>query len=103
MGKPDESYFNYLDDNRRFADQMNGALFKGKQVVKPEELESADTQMVYLGKEAGVRENFKAIVDKARIWKGRLVHILMVEHQTYVDYRMVLRNMLLESLSYHKQ
>ncbi len=103
MGKPDESYFNYLDDNRRFADQMNGALFQGKQVVKPEELEPADAQMVYLGKETGTREDFKAIVDKARIWKGRLVHILLVEHQTYVDYRMVLRNMLLESLSYHKQ
>ena len=71
--------------------------------VKPEELEPADAQAVYLGKEAGTREDFKAIVDKARMWKGRLVHILMVEQQNYVDYRMVLRNMLSESLSYHKQ
>ncbi len=39
MGKPDEYYYDYLDDNDRFADQMNGALFQGEQVVSPDELE----------------------------------------------------------------
>lgn len=103
MGKRDEYQYDYLDDNVRFADQINGALFKGRQVVKPEELEPADGQIIYLGKEAGVRENFKTIIDKTRLWKGRLLHILAVENQTYVDYRMILRNMLSESLSYHRQ
>ena len=74
MGKPDEYFYNYLDDNVRFADQMNGALFRGRQVVKPEDLEPADAQAVYLGREAGGRENFKAIVDKARMWKGLSYH-----------------------------
>ena len=72
MGKKDEYYYDYLDDNDRFADQVNGALFQGKQVVKPDELEPADAQMVYLGKEAGARKNIKAIVDKARMWKGKM-------------------------------
>ncbi len=103
MGKADEYHSDYLDDNVRFADQINGALFHGRQVVKPEELEPAEAQMVYLGKEAGVRSNVKAIADKTRMWRGRLLHILAVENQTYVDYRMVLRNMLTECLSYHKQ
>lgn len=103
MGKSDEYQFDYLDDNSRFADQVNGALFQGRQIVKPDELEPADMQFVYLGKEAGVRENFRAIVDKARMWKGRLIHILAVENQSYVDYHMVLRNMLTESLSYQRQ
>lgn len=103
MGKKDDYGIDYLDDSKRFADQVNGALFKGRQVVKPEELEPADAQMVYLGKEAGAREDFKVIADKARTWKGRVLHILLVENQSYVDYRMVLRNMLSESLSYHKQ
>ena len=93
MGRPDEYQFDYLDDNVRFADQVNGALFNGKQIVKPDELEPADTQAVYLGKESGARENFKAIVDKTRMWRGSLIHILAVENQTYVDYRMILRNM----------
>lgn len=103
MGKSDEYQFDYLDRNEHFADQVNGALFKGRQVVKPEELEPADAQAVYLGWESGVRTNFKTVVDKIRLWRGHLIHILAVENQTYVDYRMVLRNMLSEALSYQKQ
>ncbi len=103
MGRADEYQFDYLDDNNRFADQVNGALFHGRQVVKPDELESADMQAVYLGKEAGRRKNYKTVVDKTRMWRGRLIHILAIENQTYVDYHMVLRNMLTECLSYQKQ
>lgn len=103
MGKTDEYQFDYLDDNVRFADQVNGALFCGKQVVRPDELEPADAQIVYLGKESGFRENFKTIADKTRIWRGSLIHVLAVENQTYVDYRMIFRNMLSESLNYHRQ
>ena len=103
MGRTDDYQFDYLDDNDRFADQVNGALFHGRQVVKPEELEPADAQFIYLGKEAGERRSFKAIVDKTRLWRGSLIHILAVENQTFVDYHMVLRNMLTESLSYHRQ
>ena len=103
MGKMDEYQFDYLEDNYRFADQVNGALFQGRQIVKPDELEPAEAQSVYLGKEAGARENFKTIVDKTRMWKGRLLHILAVENQAYVDYHMILRNMLSESISYQKQ
>ena len=81
MGKSDEYHFDYPDDNSRFADQINGALFKGRQVVKPEELEPADRQFVYLGKEDGTRKNFRTVVDKAKMWRGRLIHILAVETQ----------------------
>lgn len=103
MGKTDEYQFDYLDDDRRFADQINGALFQGRQIVKSEELLPADTQAVYLGKEAGRREHAKTVVDKARMWKGKRLHILAVENQSYVDHQMVIRNMLSESLGYHKQ
>lgn len=103
MGRSDDYQFDYLDDNNRFADQVNGALFHGRQVVKPEELEPADAQFVYLGKEAGKHRSFKTIVDKTRLWRGSLIHILAVENQTFVDYHMVFRNMMTESLSYHRQ
>lgn len=103
MGKSDEYQFDYLDDNERFADQVNGALFQGRRVIKPGELEPADAQAVYLGKESGVRKNVRTVVDKVRMWRGRLIHILAVENQNYVDYHMVLRNMLSESLNYQKQ
>ena len=100
MGRADEYQFDYLDDNRRFADQVNGALFQGRQVVKPDELEPADMQLVYRGKEDGKRESYKTVVDKIRTWRGKVIHILAIENQTYVDYHMVLRNMLTECLSY---
>ena len=103
MGRADEYQFDYLDDNRRFADQVNGALFQGRQVVKPDELEPADMQLVYRGKEDGKRESYKTVVDKIRTWRGKVIHILAIENQTYVDYHMVLRNMLTECLSYQKQ
>lgn len=102
MGKKDEYQFDYLDDNKRFADQINGALFNGRQIVKPEELEPEDSQAVSLGKGSGA-EKIKSIVDKARIWRGKRLHILVVENQNYIDYRMVLRNMLSESIGYRKQ
>lgn len=63
MGKSDEYQFDYLDDNERFADQVNGALFQGRWVIKPGELEPADAQAVYLGKESGVRKNVRTVVD----------------------------------------
>lgn len=102
MGKKDDYQFDYLDDNRRFADQINGALFSGKQVIKPEELESEDSQIVSTAVKAEAG-SIKTIVDKVRVWKGRKLHILVVENQNYVDYQMVLRNMLSESIGYRKQ
>lgn len=102
MGKKDAYQFDYLDDNRRFADQINGALFNGRQIVKPEELEPDESQTVITGEISGA-ENLKTVVDKVRIWKGKKLHILAVENQNYVDYQMVLRNMLSESIGYRKQ
>lgn len=103
MGRKDEYQYDYLDDNERFADQINGALFHGVQVVKADELDPADMQNVYLGREVGRRENYKTISDKVRMWRGGLLHIISLQNQSYVDYRMVLRNMLSESIGYHKQ
>ena len=102
MGKKDEYQFDYLDDNSRFADQINGALFHGRQIVKPEELEPDESQMATTGAETGTG-SMKTVVDKVRIWKGKKLHILVVENQNYVDYQMVLRNMLSESIGYRKQ
>lgn len=102
MGKKDEYQFDYLDDNRRFADQINGALFNGRQVVKPEELEPVEPQTVITGEDTRAG-SVKTVVDKVRIWKGKKLHILAVENQNYVDYQMVLRNMFSESLGYRKQ
>ena len=106
MGKKDVYQFDYLDDDRRFADQINGALFGGKQIVKPEELEPEDSQIVSIGLGTaltGRTGHAKAVVDKVRVWRGTRFHIFVVENQNYVDYQMVLRNMLSESIGYRRQ
>lgn len=69
MGKKDAYEFDYLDDDFRFADQINDALFHGEQIVKAQELEPAVAQSVYLGKDKK-KKGVKAVVDKARIWRG---------------------------------
>ena len=35
---------NYWRNNEQFADFFNAVLFDGKQIIKPEELEDADTE-----------------------------------------------------------
>lgn len=102
MGMKDEYQFDYLDDDFRFADQINGALFHGKQVVKAEELEPTEAQSIFLGTD-GKKKGIKTVVDKARIWRGQKIHIFAIENQNYVDYQMVLRTMLSESIGYHRQ
>ena len=41
MGQQDLYQSDFYDDKNRFADIFNGVLFDGKEVMKPEELESA--------------------------------------------------------------
>lgn len=67
MGVKDDYQYEYLNDNRRFADQINGGLFGGKQIVRPEELQQLEPQNVYLGGKDKKRKNVKTIVDKARL------------------------------------
>ncbi len=103
MGTKDVCQSGYLDDPVRFADQVNGALFGGRQVVKAQELKEIDPGTVYQTRENGRRKSYSAVADKTRLWRGQLLHIITLENQSYVDYRMVLRNMLSESIGYHKQ
>lgn len=60
MGLKDDYQFDYPDDNERFADQINGALFNGEQVVKSEEPEAV----------ANIRisEKFKTIKDGKELY-----------------------------------
>lgn len=79
---------------------INGAFFKGKQVMNAEELEEADSQLVHHEKSGEV---ISVIGDKVYKWRGQPVSICVLENQSYVDYRMVFRVMLEEAVSYIKQ
>lgn len=49
MGQRDLYQSDFYEDKNRFADIFNGALFKGKEVMKPEDLETADSAKTILG------------------------------------------------------
>ena len=100
MGQQDLYQSDFYEDKGRFADVFNGALFDGREVMKPEELETEDSVMVSIDDTSTGK---KVICDKIRKWKGRFVSIMVLENQSYVDYRMVFRVMESEVMGYDKQ
>ena len=99
MGKADIFESDYLDNAEIFADLVNGVLYQGERVVKPEELQEQDGELrSILGKNVK-----KTIRDKVKLWNGTAIAVFAVENQTKVDYHMVLRAMLSEAMAYDRQ
>lgn len=99
MGKTDVFESDYLENDDIFADLINGVLYQGEQVVKPQELREQDGEL-----RSVLGSNVKKIIrDKVRLWNGMVFAVLSVENQTKVDYRMVTRAMLAEGMAYDKQ
>lgn len=100
MGQQDLYQSDFYEDKNRFADVFNGVLFNGREVMKPEELENEDS--VIVSPQNG-KSGKKVICDKIRRWRGRCVSLMVLESQSYVDYRMVLRVMQSEVMGYDTQ
>ena len=79
MGKQDDFQSHYFENKQRFADIYNGCLFGGRQLMKPEDLEEADSVVVLppLNTKAT-----KVIADKVRKWKGYYASVLILESQS---------------------
>ena len=99
MGQKDLAQSDYFNDKVRFADACNGILFQGKEIIRPEELQETDAEMVYREEE----KRRKIIPDIVRMWKGIYIAILSVENQTKVDYKMIFRIMKAEAVNYERQ
>lgn len=91
-------------DNHRFADLFNTVVFQGKQLIKPEDLEEADTEV------SGTLEGREGIYALSRMRDvvkktafGAEFVILGLEHQKNIHYAMPLRTMLYDSLGYLKE
>jgi len=99
MGQRDLAQNDYLNDKVRFADMCNGILFQGQGIIRPEELQEAGEDTVY----SEDRKRRKIIPDKVRLWRGIYLSVISVENQTKVDYKMVIRMMKEEAVSYERQ
>ncbi len=100
MGQQDLYQSDFYEDKGRFADVFNAVLFQGKEVMKPEELETEDSVLTQI---LGEGQGKKVICDKIRRWKGGYAAICVLENQTSIDYGMVLRVMQSEVMGYEKQ
>lgn len=100
MGKENIVTLRYFEDNEHFAELVNGIVFCGEQVINPTNLKNMKRDLSYpwtkKGKEI-YRDSVKKYCDEA------VVQIYALEHQEYIDYHMVFRNMLAEALEYDRQ
>lgn len=100
MGEQDIRLSEYLGDKERFSDIFNGVLFSGEQVIDKHYLEPADSEVRTVNK----RGTVKRLRDKAMYYKKICRMLVMVlENQNSIDYGMVIRNMLDESMEYDRQ
>lgn len=106
--KPDTVSKNYWRDNEQFADLFNAVLFHGEQIIKPEELETEDTEDSFVLEHREFAKSMEASRDTIKIRKKSLAHgvefvLLGLEGQEYVHYAMPMRIMGYDYGTYKKQ
>ena len=106
--KPDIILKNYWRNNEQFADLFNAVLFDGEPVIKPEELEDADTEESAILEHKEYAESIQASRDNIKISKKSTVHgveyvLLGNENQQHIHYAIPLRVMGYDYSTYKKQ
>ena len=91
MGK-DGGWKNYFNDNRRYADLINGIGCYGKQIVKETDIQEEDIS---------AREKSRDMLRKVAF--GTCFVIIGIENQEEKDYSLPLRNMFYDVTNYEKQ
>lgn len=106
--KPDVVLKNYWEDNEQFADLFNAVLFKGKPLIKPEELEDMDSDESSILEHKEYVKTFKIARDNIKLRKksvayGVQLSILGLESQEHIHYAMPMRVMGYDYAAYRKQ
>ena len=105
MGKSDTVLSTWLGDEKRFADLYNGSVFRGRQMVKAENLKSGKTNFKELIQDKnGILNHIERNRDIVMKWDdGIYLMILACENQERIHYAMPVRSMLYDGLSYAEQ
>ena len=107
MGKANNTINNYLSDKRRFADLINGLVYKGKQVIDPAKLHriSTDTYEDLDGKNLSDLPKRKARYnDLAMRYDNNLVlRIFLEENQEAISYILPVRDLGYMASRYRQQ
>ncbi|MDE7403702.1 MAG: Rpn family recombination-promoting nuclease/putative transposase [Lachnospiraceae bacterium] len=101
MGKEDIKLKTYFENERRYADLWNGAVFGGKEVLKAEQLMEANP-VLHQADGQNILERNRDLVMKQSC-DGQCYAVFAVENQQTIDYSMPARIMLQEALEYNRQ
>lgn len=98
----------YWCNNEHFADFFNAVLFDGGQVIKPDELESRDTESSFISDHKAYMETLEASRDMVKVHKksttqGVELVLLGMEAQEHIHYAMPMRVMGYDYSAYKKQ
>lgn len=85
-----------------YADIINALLYEGRQVLKPQNLQSAAVESLYMGDDGILRSQYND-VSKYELYHGRIRMRYTLENQTVPDYRMLLRKAGYEGAVYRQQ
>lgn len=90
MGQKDLSQKNLEQYPDVFADIVNALLYKGKQIILPESLQSAPTETFYPGIETDLHNQFHD-VSQYVMENGRIKMQYTLENESKTDSKMILR------------
>lgn len=104
MGKANVTVNQYFENNERFADLFNVAVFKGKKIVVAEELSEMDTKARRVSREkSGKIYGEEYVRDHLKTWKrGADLLILGLEPEASLSYALPVKLMKYESIQYEK-
>lgn len=111
MGKIDARTYEYLRDNKRFADVVNYYIYDGNQIIKPDDLHEMDAKEVTFpyGKSDKVTpdliQRYRDLIKNACIMTDNKATYLIVgiENQSEVQYAMPVKDMLYDAEQYARQ
>ncbi|MBQ3515891.1 MAG: Rpn family recombination-promoting nuclease/putative transposase [Lachnospiraceae bacterium] len=101
MGKTDITHKSFFENAEWFADLMNAAFFGGEEILDAKELLPEDGA-VQKADEGAVMERLRDVVKKYTK-DGSTFALYVLENQATVDYAMLIRIMVEESLTYDRQ
>lgn len=113
MGKKEAIIIDYLSQPEVFAALFNGYVFGGKQIIQSEDLRETDGRLRFLltDIESKDKKSTYEVIERERDIVREVIigeqtvclTILGVEHQSEIDYSMVLRTLTYDTLEYLKQ
>lgn len=107
MHKKDVISIDYLEEPARFADLINGYVYQGKELIKPEDIRELNRSVTKISKNDKELNRFRAQVITAdivrEVYVNMAVAIVALENQADIHYAMPVRVMNLESANYQRQ